>query len=609
MFMVRLASLHLVVLLLCASVAGCGSAGNDSQEVASEVTFHRDVAPIIYDHCAACHRPDGSGPFSLLTYTDVQQRGAQIVKVTASGYMPPWLPASAAGEFVGDCRLSVDEIDMIHRWVAAGADEGNPDDSPPIPQFPEGWQLGEPDLIVEIPEPFMLPADGNDYWRTFVFTVPIAKTRYVRAVEIQPGSTKVIHHATCYINNTDSSRRLDALDREPGYDGMRHPEGTRSPEGHFLSWQPGLRPYAYGADMAWSLEPGTDLVLSTHMIPSGKPEPVRPRIGLYFTDIAPTKFPLEIPLTPSVIDIPPGEKNYEVTDSFTLPVDVKLLGLYPHAHLVCKGVEVWAEATDSTKRTLLRIPRWDFYWQNAYRFTEPVFLPKGTVLSMKFVFDNSADNPRNPNQPPRRVQFGFHTYDEMARLGVQVLPKDAADAELMAFEYKRHASQLMIAHYEFWIENHPGDAYARVELGKHLYVNRRTPEAIEHFQKALEHTDNAAEPHFFLGRIALEMGKPKEALREFEAAVDADPNYYGALGLLGVLHMQLGQLTQAEKVLERSLKVHPNDALAHYNLGIVRFQQNNIPEAARHFREAVKIDPNYEPARHNLREIEPLLKK
>jgi tetratricopeptide (TPR) repeat protein len=343
------------------------------------------------------------------------------------------------------------------------------------------------------------------------------------------------------------------------------------------------------------------------MIPSGKPEPVRPRIGLYFTDKAPTKFPVEIPLTPSVIDIPPGEKNYVVTDSFTLPVDVKLLGLHPHAHLICTQVEVWADRPDTAKQTLLRIPRWDFNWQNAYRYTEPIELPKGTTLSMKFVFDNSADNPRNPNQPPKRVQFGFQTDDEMARLGVQALPRDAADRERLVFEHQRHSSQLMIAHYEFWLQNHPQDARAHLELAKHLYVNRRVLEAVEHFRKAVETAEDDAEPRYFLGRIALEMREPEAAQREFEAAIEADPNYYMALGMLGVLHMQLGRTAQAEEVLERSLKVHSEDKLAHFNLGVIRYQQRNIPQAVRHFREAVRIDPDYAPARENLKKLEPLL--
>jgi tetratricopeptide (TPR) repeat protein len=312
-------------------------------------------------------------------------------------------------------------------------------------------------------------------------------------------------------------------------------------------------------------------------------------------------------LTPSVIDIPPGEKNYVVTDSFTLPVTVKLLGLHPHAHLICKDVEIWAEAPDSTKQTLLHIPRWDFNWQNAYRYAEPVVLPKGTTLSMKFVFDNSADNPRNPNQPPKRVQFGYQTSDEMARLAVQVLPNDVADRDLLVAEHKRHSSQLMIAQYEFRLKSHPKDIYARVELGKHLYVNGRVPEAVEHFRKAVEVADEA-EPHYYLGRIAMEMQEPEVAQREFEAAIAADPNYYMALGTLGALHLQLGHLTQAEEVLARSLKVHAEDAVAHYNLGIIRYQQRDIPEAVRHFRESVKIDPDYGPARESLRKIEPLLK-
>ncbi|MBI1940439.1 MAG: cytochrome c, partial [Acidobacteria bacterium] len=242
-----------------------------------KLTFNKHIAPIVFKNCAVCHHPGGSGPFDLMSYQDVSRRAEQIAMVTASRYMPPWLPEPGKGEFASERRLSDEEIRMIRQWVDAGTAEGKPSDLPPVPRFHEGWQLGEPDLVVKMLRPYTLRAGGEDVFRNFVIPVPLTRTRYVRALEILPGNKKVVHHANLLIDRTQSSRRLDAEDQEAGFGGMEIEVESESfePQTHFLFWKPGTVTYPEPEGLAWRLNPGDDLVLNTHMQPSGKPEAIQ----------------------------------------------------------------------------------------------------------------------------------------------------------------------------------------------------------------------------------------------------------------------------------------------------------------------------------------------
>lgn len=204
-------------------------------------TFTKDIAPIILSRCAPCHRPGEAGPFTLLTYADVKARRHQIVAVTKTRYMPPWKPEPGYGDFIGERRLKPLEIDLIERWVAEGAPEGDPADLPRQPAWTPGWQHGQPDLIIQMPEPYQLAADGPDVFRIFVVPLPVSEPRYVKALEFRPGS-KAVHHANLRVDSTDSSRRLDEQDPGPGYAGGLIPFTAAYPDGHFLGWTPGQLP-------------------------------------------------------------------------------------------------------------------------------------------------------------------------------------------------------------------------------------------------------------------------------------------------------------------------------------------------------------------------------
>ncbi|HEU0177446.1 MAG TPA: hypothetical protein VFV58_24550, partial [Blastocatellia bacterium] len=423
--------------------------------LSQQITFNKQIAPILFANCAACHHEGGAGPFGLIEYQEVKKRARQIVTVTGSRYMPPWLPEPGYGEFADARRLSDEQIETIRQWVEQGMIEGDKSDLPPAPRFDEAWQLGQPDMIVEMPQPYTLPAGTTDIFRNFVIPLPITKTRYVKAVELLPGDKKIFHHANILIDRTGGSRRRDEQDPEVGFGGMDVAIESESfdPDSHFLFWKPGSAPWVEPDGMAWPATPGTDLVLNLHMQPSGKPETIKARIGLYFTDRAPSKFPMLLQLEhDGAIDIPPGKKDFVITDEFTLPVDVDALAVYPHAHYTGKDLQGWARLPDGTKKPLVWIKDWNLNWQAVYRYERPVFLPAGTMISMRFTYDNSAANPRNPNSPPKRILTGDKATDEMGHLWLQVLPRSKEDVRmvlqeaLMRQRLKKYPSDF-IAHF------------------------------------------------------------------------------------------------------------------------------------------------------------------
>jgi len=246
-----------------------------------------------------------------------------------------WPPEPGHAEFVGERRLSDEQIRLIQQWIEQGAAEGFGSTIPPAPKFADGWQLGPPDLVLKAAEAYTLPAGGSDVFRNFVIPVPVSSSRYVRAVEILPGNKKIVHHANILIDRTGVSRYRDEQDPEVGFGGMdlTMESETFEPDSHFLFWKPGTPPHTEPDDMAWRVDKATDLVLNMHLQPSGKAESIQPSVGLYFTDKPPSRFPMLLQLErDGALDIPAGEKDFVVTDEVRLPVDVDVLAVYPHAH-------------------------------------------------------------------------------------------------------------------------------------------------------------------------------------------------------------------------------------------------------------------------------------
>ena len=257
-----------IIRIVCAAAVACLT--TSSLRAAEPVTFSKDVAPVVFQHCTPCHRPGEIGPFSLQTYRDVRQRMTLVADTTKRRAMPPWKPESAHGVFVDDRSLTAEQIQLVQDWVAQGAPEGDPKDLQPIPVFVEGWRLGTPDVVVTMAQPYTLRPDGPDLFRTFVLPIPTSGARYVRAIEFRPGNGRGVHHANIGVDRTRSSRRLDAEDSEPGYVGGMVQDAAYPP-GHLLGWTPGQQPRPSPEGTAWRLEADSDLVVQLHLQPTGKP--------------------------------------------------------------------------------------------------------------------------------------------------------------------------------------------------------------------------------------------------------------------------------------------------------------------------------------------------
>jgi hypothetical protein len=383
------------------------------------VTYNKHVAPILFKHCASCHRPGEIGPFSLLTYKDAAKRAGFLKEVTGARRMPPWKPVPGYGDFQDTRRLSDAEINILARWADTGAPQGDPRDLPPAPKFTEGWQLGKPDLILKMPEAFTVPAGGRDIYRCFVLPTGLKKKRAVAAVEFRPGNRRAVHHAVIAIDTSGAARKKDKADGKPGF---RSPGGTFGiPVAGFLGgWSPGATPRRLPDGVGRRLPAGSDLVVQIHYPATGKEEKDQSAIGLFFTRKPPEKFVRVIVLPERRLRIPAGEKQYRVSARYTLPVDVHAIGVLPHMHLLGREMKLTAGLPDGKKQPMIWIKDWDFNWQGQYQYAREIALPKGTVLHLEASFDNSAGNPKNPNSPPRVVRNGPRTTDEMCECRVQI---------------------------------------------------------------------------------------------------------------------------------------------------------------------------------------------
>ena len=597
---------------------------------AASVTFSKDVAPILFRYCAPCHRPGEIAPFSLLSYQDAQKRAAQIAIVTGKRYMPPWPPEPGYGDFAGSQRLTDAQIDVLARWAKSGTAEGNPADLPPAPHFVEGWQIGQPDLVLHMRAPYRMPASGEDVFRNFVIPVDLKETKYIRAMELRPGSPRVVHHANLIVDHARMLRERDGRDGQPGFPGMdveTEVSGEFDPDSHFLFWKPGSPPQQEPDDMGWKLDPGSDLIVNLHLQPTGKPETVDVAVGLYFADRPATRFPMLLQLEhDGALDIPPNDARFEVTDHLKLPIAVDLLAIYPHAHYLGKTFDAWAELPGGARLALLRINDWDINWQATYTYKDPISLPAGTTVAMRITYDNTANNPRNPNRPPIRVHGGNRSVDEMGHVWLQVLPKASGD------EDPRLALQQAVMLRR--IEKYPGDFVAHFNLGAALqamgrfgealpYLNQaisikpsnatarnnravsllmtdKVDEAIQGFRESLALDPAYQNARFNLARALVAKGDSSGAVSELLVYLKAVPDDAQAHETVGRLYASAGKLDQSLPHLRKAVELEPNDSALQTNLGTALAMLGDFPEAIRAFENALKADPANQTARDNL---------
>lgn len=408
------------------------------------VTFTEHVAPIMFRSCAGCHRPGEVAPFPLLTYADAKKRGKNLLAVVEDRYMPPWHPKPGYGAFRNDPRLSDEQIKTLRAWVEGGMVEGPADRLPPLPAFATGWQLGEPDVVVSTSGAYEVPASGRDIYRNFAIPLALPEDKWITAIEVRPSARAVLHHTLVFLDESGESRALEGKDGKPGFGGMRL---QRAPM--IAGWAVGGMPEHLPDGLAIKLPKGSDLVLQSHLHPSGKKEKEQTVLGLHFADRPPSRTLVSIQLPPffgftAGLDIPAGEADYRLRDQFELPCDVDAVTIGGHAHMLCSSIRMHAERANGDEVPLLHIERWDFDWQNRYTFRELVRLQKGAVLRSELVYDNSERNPSNPNRPPKRVRWGRETNDEMGSITLLVTPASEEDLPaLLAAVAKKNAERIV----------------------------------------------------------------------------------------------------------------------------------------------------------------------
>lgn len=392
-----------------------------------DVTFNRDIAPIFFTSCVECHRPGEAGPFSLLTYEEACEHANQIAVVTQQRTMPPWHPTEGFGHFRDDRRLKDDEIALIQKWVADGQPEGDARDRPAPPKFTTGWQLGKPDLILKMSEPFAVSADGPDIHQHFVLPTGLKRNRMISAIEFRAGNPRVAHHASFYIDTSGAARMLDQRDPSPGYGSFAGPGFNNY--GAFRSWLPGQTPQRLPLGTGTALPTRSDLVLEIHYQRTGKPETDQSSIGLFFAEPSAKQQVLELQVMNKALNIPAGESWHHHRATFTLPAAATLLDAAPHMHLLGREMKAAAVLPGGEIKPLVWVQDWNFMWQGQYMYVDPVRLPKGTVITVDAWFDNSAGNPLNPHAPPQRILWGEQTRDEMSLCHFRYLCD--SDSELM----------------------------------------------------------------------------------------------------------------------------------------------------------------------------------
>lgn len=380
-------------------VAGCLIGRVAKPKANATVTYSGQVAAILQKHCQECHRPGQIGPMELLTYEDAVGWAAMIREVVTSKRMPPWHADPAHGKFANDRRLSPNEYDALLAWIDQGCPEGNPKETPANPTFVDGWRIGKPDLILSMKEPFQVPAKAPPWgipYQYFIVETNFPEDRWVQAVEAKPGNKGVVHHIIAYVRERGKGRdRTDAIG-----DGM------------LVAFAPGDLPGVFEPGMAKKIPKGASIYFQMHYTPNGTAGTDLSSIGLVFAKEPPKHEVKTRSVQNPRFEIPAGEANHVVTASSPVRKDIVLLSMSPHMHLRGKSFEYVAVFPDGRKQKLLSVPAYDFNWQTHYKLAEPLRLPAGSRIECKAVFDNSADNPNNPD-PKSPVRWGDQTWEEM----------------------------------------------------------------------------------------------------------------------------------------------------------------------------------------------------
>lgn len=390
----------------------------------AQPTYSNEVSRIFRAKCEQCHRSGDIAPFALQNYDAALTWSADIRRVLADNVMPPWKPRPGAQKFRNDFSLSEAEKQTVFDWIDAGSPEGDPSDLPDPIDNKSPWSLGYPDQVISMSQPYT-PAIGTDVYRCFVLDPAIDKTRYLSSIDVLPGARSIVHHVLLFAELPDQAGKypsdaLDGKDGDPGYTCFGGPGfniDASNIKALLGGWAPGQRAYKLDADYGMELGAKARIVMQVHYFPVGRTDTDQTQIGLYYAASKPKQTVLDVPLIQDKFKIPAGDSDYNApTYSLTLPAfidDVKIIWAYPHMHLLGHKISLDMTLPDKSKVNGIAIDDWDFNWQGAYAFVEPLAVPPGSTITLNCNYDNSANNPRNPNNPLVPVVWGERTTDEM----------------------------------------------------------------------------------------------------------------------------------------------------------------------------------------------------
>ena len=419
--------------------------------VNAQVTYTKDIAKIIYNKCTNCHRPGEIGPFNLMNYQDAKLRASSIRNVTASKFMPPWKADPSYSRHLGENFLTDDEIKKIGDWVAGGSPYGNAIEEPPIPVFPDGSALGKPDLVLKFAKKHLHRGTNTDKYRYFVLPTGLTEDKIVKAIEVRPGNSRIVHHALLFQDTTGNARKFDERTPEYGFEGTT---GFTVDQVIFYTQYPGYTPgqkALYFPDgIGQKMNKGSDLVIQMHYAPVSKDETDSTTVNIFFKNPQEQvarmvqdyiMLPFSLVTGPQSFVIQPNTvRTFE--GRMTMIEDRSIIGVFPHMHLLGKKWEVWLERPNGSKENLIRINDWDFNWQSNYYFKRYITAPKGSTIVAKATYDNTVNNPFNPFNPPKRMSWGENTTDEMFYLPILSVPYNRGDENIIFEDVSTNTEEL-----------------------------------------------------------------------------------------------------------------------------------------------------------------------
>lgn len=380
----------------------------------SEPTFYKDVLPILQKNCQSCHRPGEAGPMSFLNYESTRPAAKAIKAAVLTKKMPPWFADPKYGHFENDRTLADADVKTLVSWVDTGAKAGNAKDAPKPVSWVEGWNIPKPDVILQMPTAFKIPATGTVDYHYVIIPTGFTEDKYVQFAESRPTDREHTHHILSFLREPGSKWLAGSPvgvafvpSREGGGEG-----GGANIGDSLGGYAPGTVPNVLRPGQAILIKAGSDLVLQLHYTADGKPGEDRSAVGLVFAKEKPTERLVMLSAQQNRFAIPPNDPNYQVSAKVTLQADSKLMSLLPHMHLRGKDMTFIATYPDGRKETLLSVPNYSFSWQLSYYLSNPQVLPKGTTIEAIAHFDNSKNNPYNPD-PTKEVHFGEQSWDEM----------------------------------------------------------------------------------------------------------------------------------------------------------------------------------------------------